>query len=160
MKKRIISLVLILCILICTIPTLAFADSIQSTNTAPTNVVYVFRGKNGVQYDVHACDYTGLNYSNMTGHVIIIQYILCRAAYEFNDSSFYPTGGIDGIFGYGTQTALINLQTWWGLSADGVAGPETWSQFHAGYRGLDRPYINDLLTGRILPNVDDSQRIF
>src|ERR671915_1403623 len=37
----------------------------------------------------------------------------------------YPSGGVDGVFGAGTQGALINFQSANGLTADGVAGPQT-----------------------------------
>lgn len=37
----------------------------------------------------------------------------------------YPVGGVDGIFGSGTESALIRFQTEYGLVADGIAGPAT-----------------------------------
>lgn len=40
----------------------------------------------------------------------------------------YPLGGIDGIFGSGTENALIRFQTEYGLVADGIAGPATLSK--------------------------------
>lgn len=39
-------------------------------------------------------------------------------------------GAVDGIFGTGTETGLINFQTNTGLVADGIAGSNTWSEFH------------------------------
>jgi len=41
--------------------------------------------------------------------------------------SFPPfTAPIDGIFGPETQTAVQALQTWAGLTADGIVGDDTW----------------------------------
>src|ERR687896_2361344 len=37
----------------------------------------------------------------------------------------HPPGSIDGVFGAGTQNAVISFQSANGLSADGVAGPQT-----------------------------------
>lgn len=38
----------------------------------------------------------------------------------------YPTGGIDGIFGEKTKTAVISFQSAQGLTPDGIIGPQTW----------------------------------
>jgi peptidoglycan hydrolase-like protein with peptidoglycan-binding domain len=41
--------------------------------------------------------------------------------------SFAPyTGAIDGIFGSTTEMAVKALQTWAGLTADGIVGDDTW----------------------------------
>jgi murein DD-endopeptidase MepM/ murein hydrolase activator NlpD len=37
----------------------------------------------------------------------------------------YPPGGVDGVFGPGTRSAVINFQSANGLTADGIAGPQT-----------------------------------
>jgi peptidoglycan hydrolase-like protein with peptidoglycan-binding domain len=37
----------------------------------------------------------------------------------------YPPGGVDGVFGPGTRSAVISFQSANGLSADGIAGPQT-----------------------------------
>ena len=49
--------------------------------------------------------------------VAAMQYILARRG--------YPPGAIDAVFGPATDTALRNFQRAGGLSADGLAGPQT-----------------------------------
>ena len=42
----------------------------------------------------------------------------------------YNVGAIDGIFGYGTETAVKEFQRQAGLTDDGIAGPRTWEALH------------------------------
>src|SRR3954470_11502261 len=56
--------------------------------------------------------------------VAAMQYILARRG--------YPPGGIDAVFGPMTDTALKNFQRAYGLSADGLAGPQTISALRHG----------------------------
>ena len=44
------------------------------------------------------------------------------------DQAGYSVGVIDGIFGAGTENALISFQTKYGLVADGIAGPATFAK--------------------------------
>jgi murein DD-endopeptidase MepM/ murein hydrolase activator NlpD len=37
----------------------------------------------------------------------------------------FPPGGVDGVFGAGTQSAVMSFQSAQGLGADGIAGPAT-----------------------------------
>ena len=56
--------------------------------------------------------------------VAAMQYILARRG--------YPPGAIDAVFGPATDAALRNFQSALGLSADGLAGPQTISGLRRG----------------------------
>ena len=56
---------------------------------------------------------------------------------------FY-TGPIDGIFGTQTQEAVRRFQNEFGITADGIVGPNTWSRLY--------PYLNGYTNYRIQPN--------
>ena len=56
--------------------------------------------------------------------VAAMQYILARRG--------YPPGAIDAVFGPMTDTALRNFQRAYGLTADGLAGPQTISALRRG----------------------------
>jgi len=42
---------------------------------------------------------------------------------------------VDGVFGIGTEAAVKDFQTSFGLTADGVVGRKTWQALYAGYGG-------------------------
>lgn len=50
---------------------------------------------------------------------------VCIAQDDLNTLGF-RTNGLDGIFGAGTQNAVIAYQKSRGLSADGIVGCNTW----------------------------------
>ena len=50
---------------------------------------------------------------------------VCVAQDDLNTLGF-RTNGLDGIFGAGTQNAVINYQKSKGLTADGIVGCNTW----------------------------------
>jgi peptidoglycan hydrolase-like protein with peptidoglycan-binding domain len=43
----------------------------------------------------------------------------------------YDTGGVDGVFGAGTEAAVRRLQRDRGLTVDGVVGRRTWDEINA-----------------------------
>jgi peptidoglycan hydrolase-like protein with peptidoglycan-binding domain len=43
----------------------------------------------------------------------------------------YDTGGVDGIFGAGTESAVRRFQGERSLTVDGVVGPRTWDEINA-----------------------------
>ena len=50
----------------------------------------------------------------------------------------YPAGGLDGIFGARTETALKGAQRAFGLTADGVCGCASWRKIAAAALGIGR----------------------
>ncbi len=52
--------------------------------------------------------------------------------------SGYLSGGIDGVFGPETLSALRRYQSSWGLAPDGVAGPLTWASLDTWLTGFYR----------------------
>ena len=50
----------------------------------------------------------------------------------------YRTGGLDGIFGFATQTAVRNYQSRVGLSVDGIIGCNTWRSLQENVVGTGR----------------------
>lgn len=49
---------------------------------------------------------------------------------------------VDGIFGNGTQTAVINFQKKNGLTPDGIAGPKTWEALYSSTQSVIK-LVND-----------------
>ncbi len=43
----------------------------------------------------------------------------------------YDTGGVDGIFGTRTESAVRRFQRDYGLTEDGIVGPKTWEKIDA-----------------------------
>lgn len=65
-----------------------------------------------------------------TKFVLLLQYSLYCNGYNPN--------GFDGLYGNGIKTAVINFQTFVGLTADGYAGPSTWASLLVSYGDPNR----------------------
>ena len=62
-----------------------------------------------------------------------LQYML-RVASQYIPS--VPSVAVDGIFGQGTQNAVIAFQRWAGLTPDGIVGPDTWNALYNQVSGI------------------------
>ncbi|MFC0439658.1 peptidoglycan-binding protein [Kutzneria buriramensis] len=73
------------------------------------------------------CTYTSseptLSYAPSTYKVAVKQ-LQC----ELNYSLRYTTISVDGYFGNGTRSAVETFQQCDGITADGIVGPQTWSE--------------------------------
>ncbi len=68
-----------------------------------------------------------------TKFVLLLQYALYCNGYNPN--------GFDGLYGNGVKTAVINFQTFVGLTADGYAGAQTWASLLVSYGDQSRKGI-------------------
>ena len=73
--------------------------------------------------------------------VAAMQYILARRG--------YPPGAIDAVFGPMTDTALRNFQRAYGLSADGLAGPQTIAALRHGRASRGSPGTTTPVSGPV-----------
>jgi peptidoglycan hydrolase-like protein with peptidoglycan-binding domain len=73
--------------------------------------------------------------------VAAMQYILARRG--------YPPGAIDAVFGPMTDVALRNFQGAYGLSADGLAGPQTISALRRGRASRGTPGSTTPVSGPV-----------
>ena len=73
-------------------------------------------------------------------NVVIVQFYLSQAAQYVSTVSEVA---LDGVFGSGTRTQVINFQRYYNLTADGVVGPATWDKmyrlFQSVQEGVDSP---------------------
>ena len=110
------------------------------------------------------CRYLGANYvprelgnyptvrvGSQSNFVYLLQFILRQNGYNLT---------VDGIFGSGTQSAVIDFQTKNGLTADGIVGPNTWRTLlvlpprptvRQGDRGVYVRYLQEKLTSKLYP---------
>ena len=87
------------------------------------------------RYGKPACPNTTAGYptcrrGNRSTYVLILQDAL--------NALGYPAGGLDGIFGARTETALKGAQRAFGLTADGICGCASWRKIAAAAVGIGR----------------------
>lgn len=87
---------------------------------------------------------TPLRQGDTGGTVKLVQFWLkiARSVY-----SSLPDLTVDGTFGAGTRAAVIAFQNYFGLTADGVVGQQTWNKLYEVYNGI----ANDLLAPSLRP---------
>ena len=103
-------------------------DGIFGSNTL--NAVRDFQGNNSLSVDglvgtntwrtlLNLYPYPLLREGDRGAYVTFLQQLL--------ESNLYPVGGIDGIFGSRTLSAVRNFQSANGLTVDGLVGNNTWN---------------------------------
>ena len=110
------------------------------------------------------CQYLGANYvarelgnyptvrvGSQGNFVYLLQFMLRQNGYNLT---------VDGIFGNGTQAAVIDFQSKNGLTADGIVGQNTWRTLlvlpprptvRQGDRGVYVRYLQEKLTSKLYP---------
>lgn len=96
-------------------------------------------------------NYPTIRYGSRGNFVYLLQFMLRQNGYNLT---------IDGIFGNGTLTALIDFQNKNGLTPDGIAGQNTWRTLlvlpprptlREGNRGVYVRYLQEKLTSKLYP---------
>lgn len=145
MKKRAISLLLVLTLVVCALPISAFAvgTPVATPSDLASNETFFFN-KYGNYYYVNKN--TLVSYGAKWGYVTCIQDLLNRF-YECTNNSAYYVGTVDSDFGPKTQSAVLTFQANQGITSDGIVGPGTWTVFNTRWQ-------YDLnLTQKCLPDV-------
>lgn len=104
---------------------------IQNYWNFPWNCVLRYKGANNNQTQVatpsspseenHTWKPQTLSYSNVyKDDCVVLQSLL--------NAHHFPCGAADGFFGAKTQAAVTKAQRYYGLSPDGIAGPQTWGK--------------------------------
>lgn len=133
--KKVKILLLTSVLLVSSVPTTAFANSLDdltSKNSIENNSLtisprakkytFTFVGSNKT-ITISDSSYVG---SNVTrgDTVRAVQILLCVSGLgEYLDK-------IDGVYGSQTKEAIMAFQQNYGLSADGIVGPDTWAAFY------------------------------
>ncbi|MCM1289509.1 MAG: peptidoglycan-binding protein [Corallococcus sp.] len=96
-------------------------------------------------------NYPTIRYGAKGNFVYLLQFMLRQNGYNIT---------VDGIFGNGTLTALVDFQNKNGLTSDGVAGQNTWRTLlvlpprptlRVGSRGTYVRYLQEKLTSKLYP---------
>lgn len=127
MKKRIVSILLVLVITVCALPISAFA---ADPNVPPSDLQSYetyFLDKNGNYYKVNKN--TNVSKGAKWGYVGCIQDLMNKFYYASGNSAYY-VGAVDFDFGTKTESAVLTFQANMGLTADGIVGWNTWSMLH------------------------------
>ena len=77
-----------------------------------------------------------------------MQYYIAYLSQYYNT---IPLIAIDGYFGEGTQAAVRDVQTTFGLTPDGIMGEETWNQLYRAYLGIVNTIPVEFVEGSAVP---------
>jgi peptidoglycan hydrolase-like protein with peptidoglycan-binding domain len=97
--------------------------------------VKAFQGDRGITADGVVGPITWLNLDEADQSEPILKSgsrgLPVRRAQKRMSLAGYDTGGVDGIYGSKTVSAVKKLQGDYGLTVDGVVGPQTWAKIDA-----------------------------
>ena len=130
MKKRIVSIVLVLALAVCVFPFSAFADSSDDT-LQPfyyDEKVMHFYGASNHYYRISYNDMVGYNHIETGDPVKVCQAFINAVflKYSQNTGNGVTLIDVDGIWGPTSEEALREAQSICGVTRDGVCGPNTW----------------------------------
>ncbi len=81
-------------------------------------------------------------------NVLNMQYYIAYLSQFYNT---IPLITIDGYYGESTQAAVRDVQTTFGLPADGIMGEETWNQLYRAYLGIVNTVPVEYVAGSAVP---------
>ncbi len=97
--------------------------------------VKAFQGDRGITADGVVGPITWLNLDEADQSEPILKSgsrgLPVRRAQKRMSLAGYDTGGVDGIYGSKTASAVKKLQGDYGLTVDGIVGPQTWAKIDA-----------------------------
>lgn len=103
----------------------------------------------GLQYSEVSREYPGvLRLGDANAGVRVLQYYIDYL------SAYYDTIGpleVDGVFGEETLRAVLEVQSTFGLTEDGLVGERTWNAVMNAYNGIIRTIPLSLTDGNVVP---------
>jgi peptidoglycan hydrolase-like protein with peptidoglycan-binding domain len=94
-----------------------------------------FQGDRGIAVDGEVGETTWLNLDEADQSKPILKPgsrgLPVRRAQKRMTLAGYDTGGVDGVYGSKTESAVKKLQQDYGLAQDGIVGPQTWAKIDA-----------------------------
>ena len=135
MKKKLIAILLVVTLIVCVIPTYAFAES-PTVNSFSTNSlseeIIIYIGE--IPYRVDKNVIVGYNNVVYGEEVWILQSALVAVDHQNSDVSCHP-GAVDYAFGPNTYNATKAFQAYSNvlfpldtIAVDGACGPNTWTK--------------------------------
>lgn len=131
--KTVILMILVVVLSMSLVTVSAFADSPKTVVSAPNDEVvgppyyFTFNTRDGY-FEVPINVYVGYNNTISGPYVEATQAALRDVDINYSQFNCDPGGKPDGLFGPLTYNAIVNFQYTSGLSADGIAGPNTFRE--------------------------------
>ena len=131
MKKKLVSLILVLALAVTAMAVPAFADYNSSKmpyNLTATTYDMEFDGNSGHHYKVNYSTWVGYNHTETGDAVKVCQAFINAVLLKYSalHSTSVTVIAVDGIWGNKSETALRKAQYYAGTSDDGICGNGTW----------------------------------